>query len=653
MKRRFIIGVGLSILFCSSLKTMAQSISGVVNAYYKITAVNNGTSTLTLTNTTGLSPGTKVLIIQMKGATIDSSNTATFGNVTAINDAGNYEFNYICSISGNDVLLQLQLLNNYDPTKEVQMVTVPVYSSVTIADTVTSIPWDTIAETGGIVAFEATDTIFLNSTINVSGQGFTGGPLVNFLVPPYNCVFNVNVTNYFLSIPATTNPAFNFSGGRKGEGIADSITNGRFGRGKQASGGGGGNNNNTGGAGGGNYGIGGNGGQRTMETFFDCHGTNPGIGGLSLAPYGYSIAQNRIFVGGGGGAGHENNSVGLPGGNGGGIIILTAPVITSAGNSLLANGAAPVNPTNIDPLVAEGDGGGGGGAGGTIIINSAVVNGSVDVETQGGRGSDASNFVTDCTGPGGGGGGGVIWTAGVSIPPAITPVVTAGSNGVVSANSGKAACRGSANSATAGGVGNAQTGYLAPMGATGACSILPLSDLISFTGSLKDYGALLSWTMNQTNDVKSYRIERSIDHVNYLAIDTINNDGKKNFSYEDHQISEGTVFYRLQLLFTNMSAAYSAVVTLRRNTDNSLQITGIQPNPVSDGLGISLYSKSTTNVNMIVYNILGQKLKSLNQTLNSGYSKLLISVAELPSGTYILFIKGENVQAVKRFIKVE
>src|ERR1700721_2747268 len=204
MKSRFIIGVGLLILFCSSAKTMAQSISGVVNAYYKITAVNNATSTLTLTNTTGLSPGTKVLIIQMKGATIDSSNSATFGNVTSINDAGNYEFNYICSINGNDVLLQLHLLNNYDPTKETQLVTVPVYSSVTIADTVNAIPWDTLAETGGIVALEATDTIFLNSTIDGSGQGFTGGPLVNFQVPPYNCVFNVNVTNYFLSIPATT-----------------------------------------------------------------------------------------------------------------------------------------------------------------------------------------------------------------------------------------------------------------------------------------------------------------------------------------------------------------------------------------------------------------------------------------------------------------
>src|SRR5580692_10806076 len=192
-----------------------------------------------------------------------------------------------------------------------------------------------------------------------------------------------------------------------------------------------------------------------METFFDCHGTNPGIGGLSLAAYGYSIAQNRIFVGSGGGAGHENNSVGLPGGNGGGIIILTAPVITSAGNAILANGLAPINPTNINPLVAEGDGGGGGGAGGTIIINAATVSGSVDVEAQGGRGSDASNFVTDCTGPGGGGGGGVIWTSGATIPPAITPIVNGGSNGVVSANSGKAACRGAANSATAGAVGNA------------------------------------------------------------------------------------------------------------------------------------------------------------------------------------------------------
>src|SRR5437868_6693872 len=84
----------------------AQNISGVVNAYYKVTAINTASSTLTLSSTAGLSAGMKVVIMQMKGATIDITNTATFGNITAINNAGNYEVNTICSIASNDVLLK-------------------------------------------------------------------------------------------------------------------------------------------------------------------------------------------------------------------------------------------------------------------------------------------------------------------------------------------------------------------------------------------------------------------------------------------------------------------------------------------------------------------------------------------------------------------
>jgi hypothetical protein len=653
MKSSLIIKAGLIILLWSPLIPKAQNISGIVNSYYKITAVNPATNIITLSNTTGLTPGTKVLLIQMKGATMDSSNTASFGNITAINDAGNYEFNYICTITGNDVLLQLQMVNAYDPTKQAQMVTVPLYSSVTVSDTLTSIPWDTIAETGGIVALEATDTIFLNSTIDVNGQGFTGGPLVNYPVPPYNCAFNQNVTNYFLDIPPTTSPQYYFSGGRKGEGIADSITSGRFGRGKQASGGGGGNNNNTGGAGGGNYGGGGNGGQRTMDGFFACHGLNPGIGGLSLSPYGYTVAQNRIFIGSGGGSGHENNGVGLPGGNGGGIIILTAPVITGSGVSLLANGLAPTNPTNTNPLVAEGDGGGGGGAGGTIILNASQVNGSIDVEAQGGRGSDASNLVTDCTGPGGGGGGGVVWTAGAVLPAAISPIVSGGSNGVVSSGSGNAACRGAANSATPGSNGIAQTGYQAPVGLTGVCSILPLSDLQYFTGNLTDYGALVHWSMYETGDIAAYQLERSTDQVHFITIDTVQNNGEKKFNYPDPQIFDGTLYYRLQLIFKNMTVAYSAILVLNRNANHSLQIAGIQPNPVRDGLGLLLYSRDPTPANIQIFNILGQRVFNWSQPINRGYTKINLPATGLVSGTYILFVSGENVQAVKRFIKAE
>ncbi|HLI92357.1 MAG TPA: hypothetical protein VKU83_02050, partial [Puia sp.] len=64
-----------------------QSISGVVNSYYAITAVNSVANTLTVSNSAGLYTGEPVLIIQMKGATINSGNTSSYGNITAIGDA--------------------------------------------------------------------------------------------------------------------------------------------------------------------------------------------------------------------------------------------------------------------------------------------------------------------------------------------------------------------------------------------------------------------------------------------------------------------------------------------------------------------------------------------------------------------------------------
>ncbi len=271
--------VPLLIFIGGTLKAPCQSASGRINSYFSITTVNTLTNSLMLDNATGLTSGQRVLIIQSKGVTIGSTNDASFGDITATGSAGNYEFNTICSVDGNQVWLKGPFVNAYDPAGQLQLVAVPVYQSVTLAATVSGSPWDPVVGTGGIVAIEATDTIYLNADVDVSGLGFQGGALVNYPSPSYDCSWAVTVDNYYLPFPVSGD----YTGGKKGEGVAAYILNERYGRGKLANGGGGGNNANTGGAGGGQYGAGGNGGQRASESFFDCHGAYPGIGGLSLA----------------------------------------------------------------------------------------------------------------------------------------------------------------------------------------------------------------------------------------------------------------------------------------------------------------------------------------------------------------------------------
>src|SRR6185437_3399336 len=98
----------------------------IVNDYYAVTALAGSTATVTsIAGTQGihtLAIGDTVLLIQMQGATIDQTNTASFGNVTSVGTAGNYEINVICGISGNQVGFKFALVNSYIPGSGLQIV---------------------------------------------------------------------------------------------------------------------------------------------------------------------------------------------------------------------------------------------------------------------------------------------------------------------------------------------------------------------------------------------------------------------------------------------------------------------------------------------------------------------------------------------------
>lgn len=630
----------------------AQTAAGVVNTYYQVTSINTASNSLVVDDGSTLQVGELVLLIQSKGAAIDASNTATFGNITALGSAGNYEFNTVCSITGNEVWLKAPFSNVYDPAGQLQLVGVPSYQSVMVTGTVNSNPWDPITGKGGIVAISAMDTIFLNADIDVRGQGFQGGYLVNYPVSAgYNCDAFTPVSNYFLNIPVSGD----FTAGRKGEGITAYILNEENGRGKLANGGGGGNNANTGGAGGGNYGVGGNGGKRAGESMFNCHGAFPGIGGLSLAPYGYSVAANRIFFGGGGGAGHENNAVGLPGGNGGGIIILSAPVIMAGGGRLLADGLAPLNPGNSDPTQAEGDGGGGGGAGGTVIIDVPVINGSVIAEANGAAGSNSSNGVNDCTGPGGGGGGGAIWTSGASFPAAISASVIGGINGVVSSGNSLVSCRGSSDGATPGNAGSTQVGYILPLSSGNVCVTLASPLLSYFKGDPLDQGSLLTWGLQApagSSGIVSFTLERSEDHIHFttLAILAAPADSV-NYRYIDPASLPGTVFYRLSWLNKQGLRAYSIIVSIYRPIAPGAGTIRIYPDPVIDQFSVSIFSTVNETASIRVFNAQGQQLGIYSLVLHVGSNAINIPVSGLASGTYFLLTESKSRRQLKSFIK--
>jgi uncharacterized repeat protein (TIGR01451 family) len=458
------------------------ALSGAINTYYAGSTSGASSTTANIGalraggSTTAIAVGDLVLIMQMQGATLNTTDTAQYGDGqgaaftrqdatvpttpgpsptvaynTATNStdgyaggvltatAGQYEYAVVTQVvSATQLRVRGAsagggLLNTYTQStgsnqNTYQVIRVPQLSNATISGAVIPPAWD--GSTGGVVALDVAGQLAVNANIDVSQRGFRGGGVRNIgaITAPqfggWRALYSTNL------------------GGMKGEGIVgtparvydsannvlstlaatDGYVDGDVGRGAPGNAGGGGNQHNAGGGGGGNGGAGGNGGGSwNANTNGQSGWQTGGYGGFPIAT-GFGIS--RLFLGGGGGAGDVGGNGSTDpqgsGANGGGIIILRAGSISGSG-SLLANGGNAPNTGSTDSA-------GGGGAGGSIFVTALAGGAPLTMQASGGNGGSnsmgANNPEQD--GPGGGGGGGVIYTQAGSLG-----TTSSGTNGTV------------------------------------------------------------------------------------------------------------------------------------------------------------------------------------------------------------------------------
>lgn len=388
----------LCILFTTG--TTAQTITGVVNAYTAISSYDSQCGCLNVSSVKGFAKGDRVMIIQMQGASVNSSMTPLFGSVNNYGQAGKFEFSSIATINGNSISLLTQLANQYDfQNGSVQLVKVVTGADVVTTGVVSAKDWD--GSTGGVIVIEASNSIIINGTIDASAKGFRGGE---------SSLGNYTCGQHFFAYNSASR-----DGGSKGEGIAKADAQVSRGRGAWANGGGGGNNHNAGGGGGANAWSGGFGGYAWGNCAIKNDVETRGIGGYGLN---YTSLDTRAYMGGGGGAGHRNDNNPSSGANGGGIIILVAQNLTVVNGAIISRGG--------DAAKTEMDGAGGGGAGGTVALFCENIANNLNIDVRGGNGGDARSPH----GPGGGGSAGVVMLKQDQMPSMLSVVNQGGRSGM-------------------------------------------------------------------------------------------------------------------------------------------------------------------------------------------------------------------------------
>ena len=420
---------------------VGNTLTGIVNAYYPPSSTGTlatGSTSVTLGAAAAggaqkpIAAGDLLLIVQMQGATIGSSNTSSYGHGvpgdpgagwTSLGSSGLFEFvtatNAVPVTGGNLSFTGTGptggLLNSYSYAiatatqgqQTYQVVRVPQYTSAALSSGLVPLAWN--GSVGGVLAIDVSSQLTLGGTVALDSLGFRGGGGITL-----TGTTGVLDTDYVTDSPANLPnlggggdaPAGSGTNASKGEGIAgtphwvapalgsittsstaistaqtvlEGLPNGSFARGAPGNAGGGGtdgdptkNDYNSGGGAGGNGGTGGQGGYG-WNSMAATNTTDGGFGGVA-----FPASTSSLVMGGGGGAGTVNNgSYYISASNHGADCGTTCTGIFSSGgagggmaviHAGSVTGTGTITSNGQSTLSTLNDSTGGGGAGGSILL---------------------------------------------------------------------------------------------------------------------------------------------------------------------------------------------------------------------------------------------------------------------------------------------
>ena len=168
-------------------------------------------------------------------------------------------------------------------------------------------------------------------------------------------------------------------------------------------------------------------------------------------------------------------------------------------------------------------------------------------------------------------------------------------------------------------------------------STLPVK-LQSFTAKKTAEGVVLDWTTAQEINSAAFVVERSEDGVQYNAVATLSAAGNSNtaklYTYTDHALVAGKIFYRLKQVDSDDKATYSAVVTV--TFENQKGQIGIYPNPLTDRFRVALPQGVKEGV-LSLFDSKGVQVMQQNIT-----DEQTVSSSRLHSGIYFIRVDSKG-----------
>lgn len=169
----------------------------------------------------------------------------------------------------------------------------------------------------------------------------------------------------------------------------------------------------------------------------------------------------------------------------------------------------------------------------------------------------------------------------------------------------------------------------------------------------KNNGAQIEWSNLTERDIKSYKVERSSNGIDYTEIAAYepksNRNDKASYTHFDASPLAGANYYRIHAIEIDGKNIFSKILRVEMNGAVSLNL---YPNPVTGRqMTISLTGMKEGNYNVRIINASGQdvfKKQLLNKS--SSTSEMIELPASAKSGVYTMLISSDNFNTSRMFI---
>ena len=177
-------------------------------------------------------------------------------------------------------------------------------------------------------------------------------------------------------------------------------------------------------------------------------------------------------------------------------------------------------------------------------------------------------------------------------------------------------------------------------------------ELESFTSNVSGSSIQLDWTTAFEKNNLGFEIDRKLGSEVWQNIGFVSSQGSsaspENYSFSDELDTSsfiGDIFYRIKQIDVSGTSQYIKEIKLNVNlTPQTFVLFNNYPNPFNPNTLIKYSLPTNSRVEIKVYNIVGQLVSELINTIQTtGDHKIVFNAAGLPSGIYFDVLEAKSL----------